>query len=132
VLKKIFAILITLIILIPYITTFGVVTDFVINQDYIAKVLCINKERPKLNCDGKCYLAQKLKNTPDQNNNQLPESFKNLKLEILHFYSEVNAFNLNSTKHTSQKTENYFRNKLFPIDYTFKVFHPPQSDLIRI
>ncbi len=34
--------------------------DYCVNNDYIREVLCINKERPKLNCDGKCYLAQQL------------------------------------------------------------------------
>ncbi|WP_149272994.1 hypothetical protein [Pareuzebyella sediminis] len=34
--------------------------DYCVNNDYIREVLCINKEKPKLQCDGKCYLAQQL------------------------------------------------------------------------
>lgn len=35
--------------------------DYVINQDYIAEVLCINKDKADLKCAGKCYLMQQLK-----------------------------------------------------------------------
>ncbi|MFC5282078.1 hypothetical protein [Pedobacter alpinus] len=31
-----------------------------INKDYIAKVLCINKNVPELNCNGKCFLSKKI------------------------------------------------------------------------
>ena len=32
-----------------------------LNKNYIASVLCENKEKPKLQCNGKCYLAKKIK-----------------------------------------------------------------------
>ncbi|MBM1105689.1 hypothetical protein JQC67_05995 [Aurantibacter crassamenti] len=35
--------------------------DYCMNNEYIREVLCINKEKPKLECDGKCYLATMLK-----------------------------------------------------------------------
>lgn len=35
--------------------------SYQLNQEYYAKVLCRNQDRPELNCDGKCYLAQQLK-----------------------------------------------------------------------
>ena len=34
--------------------------EYVINQDYIAEFLCVNKEKVELQCNGKCYLMQKL------------------------------------------------------------------------
>lgn len=37
------------------------VLEYFYNQDYIAEVFCINKDKPMLNCDGKCYLAQMIK-----------------------------------------------------------------------
>nr|WP_299069089.1 hypothetical protein [uncultured Allomuricauda sp.] len=40
--------------------------DYCVNNDYIKEVLCINKERPKLQCDGKCYLAKQLKKQSEQ------------------------------------------------------------------
>lgn len=40
--------------------------DFGMRRDYIAEVLCINRDKPMLNCDGKCYLAKKLKAAQEQ------------------------------------------------------------------
>lgn len=34
--------------------------DYEVNKEYIAKVLCENKKRPMLHCNGKCQLAKKL------------------------------------------------------------------------
>ncbi len=39
----------------------GQFSYYAANIDYIIETYCINKERPQLNCDGKCYLAKQLK-----------------------------------------------------------------------
>ncbi|GAB4409317.1 MAG: hypothetical protein OHK0039_12900 [Bacteroidia bacterium] len=36
------------------------VLEYQLRYDYIREVLCINRERPQLNCDGKCYLMQQM------------------------------------------------------------------------
>jgi len=46
----------------------GIVAHYTLNKDFIAEVLCINKDKPKLNCNGKCYLAQKLKEAEEKEN----------------------------------------------------------------
>ncbi|PIB35343.1 hypothetical protein BFP72_08010 [Reichenbachiella sp. 5M10] len=40
--------------------------DFGMRRDYIAEVLCINRDKPMLHCDGKCYLAKKLQAAQEQ------------------------------------------------------------------
>jgi hypothetical protein len=42
-------------------TQLFVYAGFTINRKYIAEVLCVNRDRPELNCKGKCYLMRKLK-----------------------------------------------------------------------
>jgi hypothetical protein len=41
------------------------VMDYAINYDYISKVLCINKDKPELKCNGKCHLMKELAKTED-------------------------------------------------------------------
>ena len=36
------------------------VAEYVINYEYISTKLCVNKEKPKLHCNGKCQLMKKL------------------------------------------------------------------------
>jgi hypothetical protein len=37
------------------------ILDYQVNRDFFAEVLCINKSKPELNCNGQCALSQKLK-----------------------------------------------------------------------
>lgn len=41
------------------------ILDYQIRKDYISEYLCVNKDNVKLHCDGKCFLAKKLKQTSD-------------------------------------------------------------------
>lgn len=44
--------------------------EYAINEDYIAKNLCINKDKPQNCCKGKCYLEEQLKkNAETQDSN---------------------------------------------------------------
>ncbi len=36
------------------------VVEYMVNYDYISKVLCENKAKPKLKCNGKCHLMKEL------------------------------------------------------------------------
>jgi hypothetical protein len=35
--------------------------DYLLNYTYISKVLCINRDKPQMHCNGKCHLAKELK-----------------------------------------------------------------------
>ena len=35
--------------------------SYSINKKYIAEKLCVNREKPKMHCEGKCFLAKQLK-----------------------------------------------------------------------
>ncbi|MEO1010434.1 MAG: hypothetical protein AAFX53_03960 [Bacteroidota bacterium] len=46
--------------------------EYVVNQDYIAEFLCVNKEKVELECNGKCYLMQRVKEQQDKKKQNLP------------------------------------------------------------
>jgi hypothetical protein len=47
-----------------------VYAEFKINQKFIAATFCENRDRPELNCQGKCYLMKKLKAAEDNEKKQ--------------------------------------------------------------
>ncbi|MNL08946.1 hypothetical protein D3C87_1296900 [compost metagenome] len=49
---------------------------FEANQNYIAKELCINRDKPELHCNGKCYLMKKLKQAQEKEQKQERQSQK--------------------------------------------------------
>lgn len=61
------------------------VVDYVVNYDYIKTVLCINKAKPQLMCNGKCYLGKELAKTNDA---QSTSKGKNQIQNILDLYLE--------------------------------------------
>lgn len=46
--------------LLPTVSPLGILAYYNLNKDYIARVLCENRDKPQLHCDGKCYLARRL------------------------------------------------------------------------
>lgn len=71
------------------------VVEYVVNYNYIATVLCVNKAKPKLQCNGKCYLAEQLKKNAEQNEEN-PFGEQNGNSEIIHpiFFQTLNGLNL--------------------------------------
>ncbi len=67
------------------------VIDYLINKDYIAKNLCVNKDKPKSCCKGKCYLIKQLK----KNNSETGDSKKDIPRRVQ--LKEFNDFILNNS-----------------------------------
>lgn len=44
--------------------------EYAINKDFIATVLCINKDKPELKCNGKCHLTKQLKKATETDQNK--------------------------------------------------------------
>lgn len=37
------------------------IADYLLNYDYISKVLCVNRDKPESCCNGKCHLMKEMK-----------------------------------------------------------------------
>lgn len=56
---------------------------FDLNQKYIAEQLCVNKDKPEMHCNGKCYLAKKIKQAEEKEKSLEQQSQKNRFQEAL-------------------------------------------------
>ena len=63
--------------LLPTVSPWGTIAYYHANKDYIARVLCENRDKPQLNCDGKCYLAKQLKAQQDRQDKETTERVQN-------------------------------------------------------
>jgi hypothetical protein len=50
------------------------VAGYEMNRNYIAAELCVNKAKPAMHCNGKCYLAKKIKDEEAQQKQQRTSS----------------------------------------------------------
>lgn len=58
-------------------TTFNkviVVLDFQLNKNYVASALCVNRDKPRSCCHGKCFLKKQLQKEDEQGKPGIPVS----------------------------------------------------------
>jgi len=60
-------------ILLPTISPWGTIAYYQVNKEYIARVLCENRDKPQLHCNGQCYLAKRLKAQQDKQDKETAE-----------------------------------------------------------
>ncbi|WP_109830444.1 hypothetical protein [Reichenbachiella versicolor] len=97
--------------------------DYEMRKDYIAEYLCVNKSKPMLNCNGKCFLAKKLKKASKE---QQRDQKNNLK-ETFSFYNEL----LSEIVFVTIPIDNIIPNLNIYLKFVTKlfghdIFHPPR------
>lgn len=101
--------------------------DYVVNYEYIVNVLCENKDKPEMHCNGTCHLTKELaKEAGTAQDN--PFNSKTSKSEIPQvIISEIiTEFTFAmADEPVSVKTVAY-RSNLNPSLFTSKILHPPR------
>jgi len=103
----------------------GIVGIFILNQDYIAKVLCINKDKPELDCKGKCHLKKQLKQEEEQERRLPPSSVKEI-IENLVFFEEFKLIKIGIAFNYFIQTNAYYRFSCITATLE-SLFHPPRA-----
>ena len=57
---------------------FFIYAGFELNKKYISENLCVNKNKPWLHCNGKCYFMRKIKEAQDKEQSKEAQAQKNL------------------------------------------------------
>jgi hypothetical protein len=101
------------------------VIDYVINYEYISKVLCVNKAKPKLQCSGKCHLMKELaKSSEKEAPISSDKKMASQQYEVL-FLEEIKLFKVTPIYFfETQKTNSDYSNLYFRLN-SASVFRPP-------
>jgi hypothetical protein len=43
--------------------------EYTLNKAYVSNVLCVNRDKPQMHCDGKCFLKKELNRNADRQHN---------------------------------------------------------------
>lgn len=97
--------------------------DYELRKDYIIQNFCVNKNRPELNCNGKCYLAKQIKAAEQQEQQQKGIEFNKFLfgVEFIETPQELIVFHLSKTKYCT----NFEYRDSFSQKHPSSVFHPP-------
>ncbi len=100
--------------------------DFEIRRDYIVANLCENRDRPIMNCNGKCYLAKRIAALDEQEKRQAEQNYMSRLLDHVMDQQIYYSFVSETTSYT------IFTNPVFTYSSPFTarvavddIFHPP-------
>jgi len=101
-----------------------VTAAFELNQSYISAYFCVNKDKPMLHCDGKCYLAKKLKEAEENEKKSEKESLKVSSYQVAYMTEKTTLTVPVPTKLEAPKlSESSFLLPTRPAT----IFHPPRA-----
>lgn len=93
---------------------------FTLNQPYLAKNSCENRNKPNLHCNGKCFLRKKIIQAQQKEQNNNVENLKNQYKEALIYQKSF----LSLLYPIALKI--FYPSLHFPLQhFTFPIFHPP-------
>lgn len=70
------------------------VVEYIVNYNYVSTVLCVNKAKPAIACNGKCHLMKELAKASEQEK-PLSQDKKHTTTEVTDlFFFQDNAFTL--------------------------------------
>ena len=101
------------------------VIEYAVNYEYISKVLCENKAKPMMHCNGKCHLMKELAKAAE---NEKPASSDKKGyspvLEVL-FFEEIKPFAIAAVSFLNNENCNYIYSNLYSNSHLESIFRPP-------
>lgn len=103
----------------------GYVAYFELNIDYLIETYCVNKEKPELQCNGKCHLATQLTNNTQDASNET--SYINTLFEtFVPVYFQTNTINFTFHFQNSNFQNNWSYSNMLTSLYQVRLDKPPQ------
>ena len=101
--------------------------NYAMNYDYIVEMLCENKDRPQMHCDGKCYLAKQLAQESDHNdNNPLGQNTSKTEIGQVVFFQNLTQFDFGIPVYLVNHNNFNHVGILIPILFTSDISQPPE------
>ena len=97
---------------------------FYANRSYVTQKYCVNKDRPTLKCNGKCYLNKQLKKAEEKGDSDTPKQTKK--------WEEISACKVPAIHYTLNFPAEIHLPKpvytdVYYFDFNDSVFHPPTA-----
>jgi len=99
--------------------------DFEIRRDYIIANLCVNRDKPMMYCDGKCYLTKRVADAKEKEARQVENDY------LTHLFYQVMdnravTFSLPVIAFEKLTFPNYtYKSPFTARNHTADIFHPP-------
>ena len=101
------------------------VLEYAVNYEYISKVLCVNKAKPMMHCNGKCHLMKELAKA-QETEKQIPSNKKNTTFDTVDLILDIkDGFFLLVYNGNTKTTIHSKYSNLYSHLNLYSIFHPP-------
>lgn len=122
--NQIFGVLFYLLYLLAMVRPLIPIMEYYANYDYIATVLCENRDKPFMECNGKCYLEKQIKKVNHQDHDHKSTipliDFEKYPITLL----DQNSYELNTC--LPETLEARFKATSVYQEYNFELLKPPR------
>lgn len=101
------------------------VVEYVVNYEYVSKVLCENKAKPMMHCNGKCHLMKELAKASDAENSKSSDKKSSTQPTEVLFFEELKDFKISTIYASNIKKANQNYSNLYFYLNSDSVFRPP-------
>ena len=95
-----------------------------LNIDYIIETYCVNKDKPELQCNGKCHLAKQIVKAGDSENGSEKNQSFSIEISIVYLQDTNLNYSFFSLKEQRLKVTSLYSN-IYKYNYIDTIFHPP-------
>ncbi|MCK8522846.1 hypothetical protein M0D21_14810 [Aquimarina sp. D1M17] len=99
-----------------------------LNIDYIVEKYCVNKERPSLNCNGKCYLMSQMK-AKKQPSKEKTDTIIITEAFIPLFFQDQSIQIKSTNSYAVEQDKNWTTIPLYLENFPKDIDHPPEDFL---
>ena len=122
-LKSLFSIVLSILLLLPSFGSFFVYTSFKLNQDEIAKTICVQRKLVNNSCNGRCELQKSLKKY--ENNEKKMQNNLDNKVDLVFIQNTIFAKNFKIAKPDYIAKSDFYTLEKKTISVALSSFRPP-------
>lgn len=100
------------------------VLEYIMDYEYISEVLCINKDKPEMHCNGKCYLMKSLAEAAEKEADQKKQNLLK-KVDIPLLYVAQAEKTSPVVLQSPEKNSIPIIPDFYSLQITAEFFHPP-------
>ena len=123
--KKISAILVISVFMFMLVKPVIPYVNYLFRKDWIIEKLCINREKPEMQCNGKCHLEKQVSNQADESDDQSPDQPRPENRVILEY---LVALNDQEPIHQTPILTGEQHQTRYTFQFIPSIFRPPIND----
>ena len=105
------------------------VIEYALNYNYIAKVLCVNKAKPQMHCNGKCHLMKEMAKESESEKPISSDKKSGASEKDILFFQVIQPFESLQGFYPATPKINRSYSNLYSYLNSNAVFHPPNFNV---